>query len=198
MDEVKPLRGRPRSEAAEQAILEGAVRLLEEGVPLADIGIERIARAAGVGKATIYRRWPGKEELFVAAIRRVEPEEPPLAGTSVREDLIALLEAQRRWGLARRSSALLHNVHAQIKSHPRLWAAYRATVIEPRRRTALDVIRRGQGNGEIRADLDADFLNDLFAGPMLVRTVLRPEGDLPDDFATRIVDALLAGLRPAQ
>ncbi|MGX2997601.1 TetR/AcrR family transcriptional regulator [Streptomyces sp. JNUCC 64] len=198
MDAAKPVRGRPRSEAAERAILEVAVRLLEEGVPLADISIERIARTAGVGKATIYRRWPGKEELFADAIRRAEPADPPLTGASLREDLIALLEAQRLRGVAKRSSALLHTAHAQLKTHPRLWDAYHATVVEPRVRLTRAVLQRGQERGEIRADLDVDFLNDLFVGPMLVRTVLRPEAELPDDFATRIVDALLAGLSPAQ
>ena len=65
------------------------MQLLEEGVPLADLSIERIARTAGVGKATIYRRWEGKEELFVDVLRAMEPADPELPGTSVRDDLVA-------------------------------------------------------------------------------------------------------------
>lgn len=71
-----PGRGRPRSEAVERSIIEGVIRLLEEGVPLAELSIERIARTAGVGKATIYRRWNGKEELFVDVVRAAEPRTP--------------------------------------------------------------------------------------------------------------------------
>ncbi|WP_369197336.1 TetR/AcrR family transcriptional regulator [Streptomyces djakartensis] len=192
-----PARGRPRSEAAERAIIEGVMRLLEEGVPLAELSIERIARTAGVGKATIYRRWSGKEELFVDIVRGAELPDPELPGTSLRDDLVVLLEQVRRRGLAQRSSAILHSVQAQMKSSPKLWAAYHATVVAPRRRLGLEVLRRGQDNGELRTDVDLELLNDLFVGPVLVRSVLSPDADLPEDLAERVVDALLEGLRPA-
>ncbi|MEU9630141.1 TetR/AcrR family transcriptional regulator [Streptomyces luteogriseus] len=191
-----PVRGRPRSEAVERAIIEGVMKLLEEGVPLAELSIERIARTAGVGKATIYRRWSGKEELFVDVVRAAEPPDPPLPGTSMRDDLVVLLEQVRRRGLANRSSAILHSVQAQMKSSPKLWAAYHATVVAPRRRLGLEVLRRGRENGELRTDLDLELLNDLFVGPVLVRAVLRPDADLPDDLAEQVVDTLLEGLRP--
>ncbi|MGD1217755.1 MULTISPECIES: TetR/AcrR family transcriptional regulator [Streptomyces] len=191
-----PTRGRPRSEAVERAILEGVMKLLEDGVPLGELSIERIARTAGVGKATIYRRWSGKEELFVDVLRAAEPPDPDLPGTSMRDDLIVLLESLRQRGLLNRSSAILHNVHAQMKSSPKLWAAYDATVIAPRRQLGYEVLRRGQRNGELRTDLDIELLNDLFVGPMLVRAVMRPETELPEDLAERIVDTVLEGLRP--
>ncbi|OOQ53013.1 TetR family transcriptional regulator [Streptomyces antibioticus] len=193
-----PTRGRPRSEAVERAIIEGTMKLLEDGVPLAEISIERIARTAGVGKATIYRRWSGKEELFVDVLRAAEPDDPELPGTSLRDDLVVLLEALRVRGLANRSSAILHNVHAQMKSSPKIWAAYDSSVIAPRRRMGLEVLRRGRENGELRADVDLELVNDIVVGPMLVRSVLRPDADLTDDrLAERIVDTLLEGLRPA-
>lgn len=193
-----PARGRPRSEAVERAILEGVMKLLEEGVPLAELSIERVARTAGVGKATIYRRWSGKEELFVDVVRAAEPPDPELPGTSLRDDLVALLESLRRRGLVSRSSAILHNVYAQMKSSPRIWAAYHAGVIAPRRDLALDLLRRAQENGEIRADIDLDLANDMFVGPMLVRSVMRPDADLPEGLAEQIVDAVLDGLRPVR
>ncbi|MFF4729276.1 TetR/AcrR family transcriptional regulator [Streptomyces mirabilis] len=189
-------RGRPRSETVERSIIEGAIKLLEDGVPLADISIERLARTAGVGKATIYRRWSGKEELFVDVMRATEPPDTELPGTSMRDDLIALLEPLRQRGLASRSSALLHNVYAQIKSSPKIWAAYQAIVIEPRRLTTFEVLRRGQRDGELRDDVDIEVINDLFVGPMLVRAVMRPDAELPEDLAEQIVDTVLAGLRP--
>ncbi|MER6630621.1 TetR/AcrR family transcriptional regulator [Streptomyces sp. NPDC000987] len=191
-----PVRGRPRSEAVERAIVEGVMKLLEEGVPLAELSIERIARTAGVGKATIYRRWSGKEALFVDVIRTAEPPDPLLPGTSMRDDLVALLEQLRRRGLMTRSSVLLHNVYAQMKSSPKIWAAYHGTVVEPRRRLQVEVLRRGQAGGELRADVDVELLSDLFVGPMLLRTVMRPDADLPEGLSEQIVDALLEGLRP--
>jgi AcrR family transcriptional regulator len=191
-----PARGRPRSEAVERAIVEGVVKLLEEGVPLAELSIERIARTAGVGKATIYRRWSGKEELFVDVVRMAEPPDPELPGTSMRDDLVALLEQLRRRGLMTRSSALLHNVQAQMKSSPKIWAAYENNVIAPRRRLGCEVLRRGQENGELRTDVDIEVLHDMIVGPMLVRAVMRPDAELPDGLAEQIVDTLLEGVRP--
>ncbi|MFF5024605.1 TetR/AcrR family transcriptional regulator [Streptomyces collinus] len=191
-----PARGRPRSEAVERAIIEGVMQLLEEGVPLAELSIERVARTAGVGKATIYRRWSGKEELFVDVVRAAEPPDPELPGTSMRDDLVVLLESLRRRGLATRSSVILHNVYAQMKSSPRIWAAYHASVIAPRRAIGMDVLRRGLRDGELRPDVDLELVNDMFVGPMLVRSVMRPDAELPEGLAEEIVDTVLAGLRP--
>ncbi|MFE5400907.1 TetR/AcrR family transcriptional regulator [Streptomyces sp. NPDC056580] len=191
-----PARGRPRSEAVERAIIEGVMKLLEDGVPLAELSIERVARTAGVGKATIYRRWSGKEELFVDVIRAAEPPDPELPGTSMRDDLVVLVEALRRRGLVSRSSAILHNVYAQMKSSPKIWVAYHASVIAPRRVLVMDVLRRGQRSGELRPDVDLDLVNDMFVGPMLVRSVMRPDADLPEGLSEQIVDAVLEGLRP--
>ncbi|MFI6420851.1 TetR/AcrR family transcriptional regulator [Streptomyces sp. NPDC050842] len=189
-------RGRPRSEAAEQAIFDAAIALLEGGTPLAELSIEKLARTAGVGKATIYRRWPGKEELFVDLLRSVELPDPVLPGTSARDDLVTLLESIRQRGLAKRTSALLHNVFSQMQLYPKLWNTYHHTVIEPRRRLGLDAVRRGMERGEIRDDLDVELVNDLFTGPLLLRTVIRPGGTLEPGLAERIVDTVLEGLRP--
>jgi AcrR family transcriptional regulator len=180
----------------ERAIIEGVMKLLEEGVPLAEVSIERIARTAGVGKATIYRRWSGKEELFVDVMRAAEPPDAELPGTSMREDLVVLLESVRRRGLVSRSSAIFHSVHAQMKRSPKIWAEYHKAVIEPRRRLGLEVLRRGQRAGELRADLDVELLYDIFVGPMLVRAVFRPGAELPEGLAEQVVDTLLGGLAP--
>jgi AcrR family transcriptional regulator len=193
-----PARGRPRSEAVERAIIEGVMKLLEDGVPLADLSIERIARTAGVGKATIYRRWSGKEELFVDVVRTAEPPDPELPGNSMRDDLVALLEQLRRRGVMTRTSVLLHNVFAQMKSSPKVWAAYHANVVEPRRRLQVEILRRGQANGELRQDVDVELMNDMFVGPMLLRSVMRADADLPEGLSEEIVDTLLEGLRPAR
>ena len=188
-------RGRPRSEAAERSIVQAVVTLLEEGLPLSELSVDRIARTAGVGKATIYRRWEGKEALFVDVVRSIEPVDPPLPGTSVRDDLVAVVETVRRRGLAKGSSALLHNVFAQMQSYPRLWDMYHRTSVAPRRRRMDEVLRRGVEMGEIRDDIDVDLLGDLFLGPMLVRTVLRSGGTPGAGSAEQMVDAVLVGVR---
>lgn len=147
-------RGRPRSKAVERAILEAVLMLLEDGVPLAELSVESIARTAGVGKAAIYRRWSDKEDLFVDVIRAAEPAERELPGTSMRDDLVVLLESLRQRSLAGRSSAVLHTAHAQMRSSPKIWAAYHSGVITPRRDLGLEILRRGQLKGSsVRASI---------------------------------------------
>ncbi|MEW1720743.1 TetR/AcrR family transcriptional regulator [Streptomyces sp. NPDC093109] len=194
--ETEHRRGRPRSEAVERAILDAVVVLLEDGVPLGSLSIERIARTAGVGKATIYRRWHGKEALFVDVLRAMEPPDPELPGESALSDLRILLESMRRRGLAQRNSAMLHNAAAEMKSSPNLWAEYHKTVIDPRREATLAVIRRGIAAGELRDDLEAEMVHDLLVGPMLMRTLHRPGAPLDEDLADRIIDAALQGVGP--
>src|SRR5258708_4831674 len=83
--------GRPRSERAEQAILDAALEAIaERGVD--GVGCEDVAARAGVGKATLYRRWPGKEDLLIAAFASLKSPLPEPRGESAREDLIAMLD----------------------------------------------------------------------------------------------------------
>ncbi len=190
-----PKRGRPRSEAAEQAIYAAVEKLMTDGTGLADLTIEGIAQAAGVGKATIYRRWPNKEALLVDVVVRLEEPEPPLSGTCARDDLIVLLEYMRRRGLAKRSRWVLMVVLSQLYSLPELKEAYYERVIMRRRRIIREVAERGMANGEFRADLDPELLGEMLVGPMLVRTVLWNDAPLDDpQLSATIVDAMLDGL----
>ncbi|MFJ1807794.1 MULTISPECIES: TetR/AcrR family transcriptional regulator [unclassified Streptomyces] len=189
-------RGRPRSKAVEQAILEAVMELCEDGVPLGDLSVERIARTAGVGKAAIYRRWSDKEDLFVDVRRAVESAVPELPGTSMRDDLVVLLESLRQRSLGSRLLAILHNAHVQTRSSPKIWAAYHAGVITPRRDLGLAILRRGRTNGELRTDIDLELAIEIFVAPLLIRLFVGPDPDLPDGLTEQIVDAVLRGLRP--
>src|SRR5271163_2599111 len=71
--------GRPRSEQAEHAIIEATLDLFaEQGFE--GVCVESVAARAGVGKATIYRRWPNKEEMLLAALGSMKSPIPELDG----------------------------------------------------------------------------------------------------------------------
>src|ERR1700736_6291349 len=90
---VGAARGRPRSQEADRAILTAAVELLAER-GLAAMSIEEVAARAGVGKATIYRRWSSKGLLALDAFVASFQEQQPLPDTgTLRGDLIAALTA---------------------------------------------------------------------------------------------------------
>src|SRR5215469_8174924 len=83
--------GRPRSEKTDQAILDAALDAFAEcGVE--GVRCEDVAARAGVSKATIYRRWPGKEELLIAALAALKGPLPTPRGESARDDLIAMID----------------------------------------------------------------------------------------------------------
>ncbi|SEP64653.1 TetR/AcrR family transcriptional regulator [Streptomyces radiopugnans] len=193
---VRAVRGRPRSAAADRAIIGAVLRLLERGIGVGALSIEGIAREAGVGKATVYRRWPGKDELLLDVMRALDEPPPEVRGRSVREDLVEILEGLRRKGLAKRDSALLRTMMSHFHSHPRLWQEYHDTVIRARRETLHAVLRRGVAEGEIRADLDVELLGELFVGPMLSRALLHEWRELPEGLSEQIVDGVLDGARP--
>jgi AcrR family transcriptional regulator len=187
--------GRPRSEQAEQAIIEATLDLFaEQGFE--GVCVEAIAARAGVGKATIYRRWPNKEEVLLAAFGSLKSPYPEPAGVSVRDDLVAMVKVMcadkadpRK---ARRYALLL----GEGEKYPRLMARYKETVVEPRRDVMRAVIRRGIETGELRPDTDVEIALLALTGVVLAKekSAAGSPDALNDEFATRVVDGVLLGL----
>ena len=184
--------GRPRSEQAEQAIIEATLDLFaEQGFE--GVCVEAVAARAGVGKATIYRRWPNKEELLLAAFGSLKSPFPEPKGVSVRDDLLAMVEVMcadkadpRK---ARRYALLL----GEGEKYPRLMARYKETVVEPRREAMRAVIRRGIQTGELRPDTDIEIAMLTLTGVIMAHEKT-PDREFDGDFAARLVDGLLLGL----
>ena len=184
--------GRPRSEQAEQAIIEATLDLFaEQGFEGACV--EAVAARAGVGKATIYRRWPNKEELLLAAFGSLKSPFPEPEGVSVRDDLLAMVEVMcadkadpRK---ARRYALLL----GEGEKYPRLMARYKETVVGPRREAMRAVIRRGIQTGELRPDTDVEIAMLTLTGVIMAREKT-PDREFDGGFAARLVDGLLLGL----
>jgi AcrR family transcriptional regulator len=184
--------GRPRSEQAEQAIIEATLDLFaEQGFE--GVCVELVAARAGVGKATIYRRWPNKEELLLAALGSLKSPLPEPKDVSVRDDLLAMVEVMcadkadpRK---ARRYALLL----GEGEKYPRLMARYKETVVEPRRDAMRAVIRRGIETGELRPDTDVEVAVLALTGAVIAQEK-SVAGTFDGDFAARVVDGLLLGL----
>jgi AcrR family transcriptional regulator len=186
--------GRPRSEQADRAIIDAAISLFaEHGVE--GLCIEKVAAKAGVGKATIYRRWPGKEDLLLDALAALKTPLPEPRGDSVREDLVALMQAMASDyadpARAREFALLL----GEGAKYPRLMAKYTGTVVEPRREVIRSVLRRGVASGELRPDVDVDVALFMLTGAVIARGKDQPEA-ISASYAQRVVDELLAGLTP--
>jgi AcrR family transcriptional regulator len=183
--------GRPRSEQAERAIIDAALSLFAESGP-DGLCMEQVAARAGVGKATIYRRWPGKEDLLLDALAALKTPLPEPRGRSVREDLVAVLDAMLRDTADPRRARQFALLQGEGAKYPRLLARLIETVVEPRREVVRSVLRRGVATGELREDTDIEAALYLLRGAALASTGhLEP---VPGDYARRVVDTLLRGL----
>lgn len=183
--------GRPRSEQADRAILAAALDLLAERGPDA-LYIEQVAARAGVGKATIYRRWPGKEDMLVDAVGALGSSLPAPQGRSVRADLVALLGAICQEAADPQRARLFALIQGEGRRYPRLLARYAETVIRPRQDAVKAVLRRGVATGELREDTDLDAATFLLVGAMLAGMYGVNQADTR--YARRVVAELLRGL----
>jgi AcrR family transcriptional regulator len=185
--------GRPRSEQADHAIIKAALDLFAECGPAA-LCIEQVAARAGVGKATIYRRWPGKEDMLLDALPALSVVLPVPQGKSVRADLIALVDAVCKEAGDPRRARLVALLQGEGRNYPRLKAAYLDTVVRPRRDAIRSVLRRGVATGELRENTDIDAAMYLLKGAV-VASMSGMHADVVDSrYGKRVVEELLRGL----
>jgi AcrR family transcriptional regulator len=186
--------GRPRSAEAEQAILGAALGLAAE-VGLTRMTIEGVAARAGVGKATIYRRWDSKEALFADALRSVAADmELPVDTGSFRGDWLAIIgrEFER---LAAGGLHILPRLMTEAASDEQLHRLLIERMVAPRRAIAGELVRRGIARGELRPDLDVELTIDLLIGPIIYRALISGgDVDAVRGMAGRVLDQVLPGL----
>jgi AcrR family transcriptional regulator len=178
-------RGRPRSERIDRAILDAALRLMAaEGY--ARMSMDRVAAAAGVTKATIYRRYPGKAALATAALADLRERRPVPASDDPRADLVEELERFRA-GIERpRGMAMLGTVLAEEAHTPELIEHFRRDVVLPRRARLREILRRAR----LRDGLDAETAAAMLVGSYYATYLAR--GRPPRSWARRLADAVLA------
>ena len=188
--EVRRPPGRPRSAEADEAILDATLELFADA-GLEGLTVEGVAARAGVGKATVYRRYPGKLELVVASLKAAADVESPLPDTgAVRGDLLELVDAliARLTGTAvGRAMPMLVAEAARV---PELAAEHQKIVREKRGRVRA-VVERAVARGDLRAGVDADLVVDTCVGPVFYRFLVT-RAPLDDEFADALVDSVLA------
>jgi AcrR family transcriptional regulator len=186
--------GRPRRAEVDQAILDATVHLLArhgyDGVTM-----EGVAAEAGVGKATLYRRWPGKTDLILDAVRSLKPDVGHPDTGDTRADLVEIMVGAISWRDDAELTQVVAALMAEMPRNPELADVYRARFLAPRRGGTVEVLRRGIDRGDIRPDIDLELVLDLLIGAVFYRGLLSG-GRLDDDIAELVVDYVLAGIAP--
>jgi AcrR family transcriptional regulator len=184
-------RGRPRSEAADRAILEAALALMgRDGY--ARMSVDAVAAEAGVSKPTLYLRYPSKAALATAALAHVREQTAPRETGDTRADLVALLRhfragVERPFGMAMVGTVLAEEHHT-----PDLFAEFRRRLVEPRRQMLRGVLERAQLRGELAPAADLETAVNMLIGSYYAAYLA---GRVPRDWALRAVELTLDGLR---
>jgi AcrR family transcriptional regulator len=189
--------GRPRDAGRDQAILGATLEILNEK-GYAGLTIDGVAMHANVGRPTIYRRWPSKAALVVAAMVESGRIAMPVVDTgSLRRDLIAMQRRQVDLMNSPTGRRVTAGLIADLAVDPQLAETYVTQYIAPRRALLQQVLQRGIDRGELRADADFSFIYDLLVGPLFMRAIVWGE-QLEPDAAETTVDVVLAAFAPTE
>ena len=176
-DPLTPARGRPRDVDVDQRILASAFRQLVR-VGYAGLSIESVAAEAGVAKTTIYRRYPTKRDLVVAALRESTPFPAPELDLPAHEALEGFVRTAIAMLVESGAFHVLGSLLVEDQRHPGLLDVFRERILFPRRAVMEAVIRRGVERGELRSDVDPLIVIEMIAGAVFAHhVILGLEGD---------------------
>ena len=160
--------------------------LIEEGFER--LTMDEVARRCGASKATIYRRWPGKIALVVAA-SAVLLRPPPVPDTgSLREDLLDCGRAYMQQ--EGRTVQVLENVTDATRHDPELRKAFRNAIGSPYAGLFETVLARAADRGLMPPDLDLDMLARVFPAMAYQQLAAQPRSITESD-VRRVTDAIL-------
>ena len=184
--------GRPRDVRVDQAVLEATlVELAANGY--AGLSMDKVAARAGVGKATIYRRWASREAMILDAWRCVDPHKDHDIDTgTLRGDLSRMLDEYRTGFGTGTFAALLPQIVAGVYQSPSLKQLFESFVDE-QMEPLVELYARAARRGELRDDVDPVLAADLLAAVIFSRLLLRGEV-LPPEQLEASIDVVLSGV----
>lgn len=185
-------RGRPRDPLADGRILSAASALiLARGFDA--MTVDDVAATAGVGKATVYRRWARKDDLALAAMQQLYSEEMPVPDTgTLRGDLTEVYRGQLSFARSTAGADYMRTLVRESMRDERMAALYR-TAHEQSERNVRAIFERATGRGEIDTDAPVDLVVSLLNGLVVLSTVMGRQAPSAVDVED-LVDLVLRGL----
>ena len=190
---VRRGRGRPRDPQTDAKITAAAAELMvERGFDR--MTVDDVADRAGVGKATVYRRWPSKNDLAVAAIAEILLTEFPEPETgSIVTDLRELIVSTIAFAGSPGGAAFLKMCITESLRDPRIAALYRESS-DRRQRHAHKLIEQAIQRGEIRPGARVDYAMHWIGGLMATKLITgrpMPTMDEVDDMLAFVLRGVL-------
>ena len=155
--------------------------------------VDAVATTARASKATVYRRWPSKAELVLAAfiegIRQVAV--PPETGT-LRGDLLHVGELVCQQ--AEQHASTIRAVLVEVSRHPALNDALQHQFIDQRKALIHHILQQAVGRGEIAASAISDELWDLLPGYLIFRSIIPSRPPTPHTVQALVDDVIIPSL----
>lgn len=179
--------GRPRDTGAAPALLRAARDLVARH-GYRDVTIQMIAEAAGVGRQTLYRRWPSKADLVLEAYLARADMVSQIADGPVAQMLEAFLR-QIFEGLEEDGPAI-RSLIAAAQDDEAFRATFHERFVAPRDRVVVAVLQRGIAQGALAADADLALLAEMVHGVFWYRLLVGKPLDAA--FARQVTAMVLA------
>jgi AcrR family transcriptional regulator len=181
-------RGRPRDPSRDEAIIDASIEvLIRDGYDR--LSMEGVATAAGVGKATVYRRWGSKAELVIDAMATLKPVLDSIDSASLDGD-IELMVAAACSPHSERLMQVMASICSALPREPELLEAFKTRFTEPRIAIITAMLARARERGELGVDVDIEMAASLVPSLMLQRVLMtgQPAGRL---YAEKVVSSVL-------
>lgn len=186
-----PRPGRPRDPQIDTAVLETTLAALDEH-GYGNFRLEQVARRAGTTKPAIYRRWPSRQHLVLAALAmRLREAEPPDTGCTLcdlNECLMIFVVLFQRI-----RADVLGSLFADCAKDPGLHAAFMTTLFDPPRAAVGQTLDHAMARGDLRPDTDRELTVDLLSSLVHYRALFA-HAPTTDEDVQRAVEALLRGI----
>ncbi|GAA4229209.1 TetR/AcrR family transcriptional regulator [Streptosporangium album] len=178
-----------------EAIMRTTLELGQE-IGYAKLSIEAVAARAGVGKHTIYRRWPSKGALFLDSLLSLNRPglDYPDTGDVVadlREQIHMAIDLLDRPPLGPLYRALI----GEALLNPQVAAALNDHFITPQAEMTVARLKAARDQGQLSPDFDLDLAMGILSGPLYFRALIIQE-PLTHEYVDRVIEALFAGMGP--
>jgi AcrR family transcriptional regulator len=185
-------KGRPRDTSADERILAAAAELiLTRGFD--NMTVDEVAAKARAGKATVYRRWAGKEDLAFAALEQLYATQLPIPDTgTLRGDLLAATRQALEFAGSETGRAYMRMTAGESLRDRRVGTLY-TSAFEGQEAAVRQLFQRGIDRGELRPDFRMDLAANWLAGLMILYAIIERPLPSPDE-AADVVDFVLEGI----
>ncbi|MDP9461603.1 MAG: TetR/AcrR family transcriptional regulator [Actinomycetota bacterium] len=184
--------GRPRDPSRDGVIRAAILRLLAE-VGYGALTMDAVASEAGVGKATIYRRWRTKQDLVVDTISDLNRAEaaPPDTG-SLEGDLRQMLRSLVTVITGPTGAATL-SLLSTVPHQPALAEAFRNGPLAVWRQSFEEIWSRAEQRGEVQPDVAGSVVAETTSALLVQRWLLtgRP---IDEAYADEVLDTVVLPL----